>query len=439
MTTPPIPQEFRSLFASGQLRGFPQVEAALTAEQQAAQANREADSRASATVAAASPERLRALTQQRFEDVRAQQAKDRVIGAARGQEIFGEGSLGRVEEGRSAEVSDLLQQRRTQQDTGSAGIQQALARRQQTIASGGQDPAFLQISEAAQRSQDVQTQTSLRQLRGQLGAQRVSGGINIQNQIRTLGQSDLAQAQLQAQLAQARLGRVSEAETAADALQQNLAARQTGLLGLTEQSVLGARAGEAQRADVNVQRALQERLGRLSLEEATVQQGLLERGAASQEVTAATQLQSQLSQQQEANRIARIAAEKPNAPATVVEQGGKLLCTEIHRQGLLDDALFAGDLEYAKGVSEATKVGYWSWARPLTKKLKESKVLTKMVTPFVRAWATEMAFKTGFSQKGSVFGKIMCWTFEPACYLLGKIILSCREHAGILETYTSEV
>jgi hypothetical protein len=368
-------------------------------------------------------EELRASAQKRFQDIRAQQELDRQAAQGQAQQVFGEGSLGRVEEGRAGEIATALGQSGQLATSGTQELQALAAQRAQTVATGGQDPAFRQIAEAARRGQDVQTQTSLRQLRGELGAQGVRGGINLQNQIATLGQGNLAEAQLQGQLAQARLSRVSEAQAAQEGLQQNILSQQGQLQQQAANQLFAARAEEQGRADTNVQRALQERLGRLQLTEARAQQGTLERAAASQEVTAAAQLQAQLEQQNIANRIALAEANKEPAKTEVHQSGGKVLCTELCRQGLISEEILEGDLIYAKSVAIETKVGYWVWAKPLAEKCKTSKVLTYMALPFVKAWATEMAYQVGRSEKGSILGKIMTKTFEPACNLLGRALI----------------
>jgi len=370
----------------------------------------------------ASADQLRSETQRRFQDIRGQQDLDRAAAQRQAQEVFGEGSLGRVEEGRAGEVSDLLNIGRQQLDTGASGLDEAIARRRQTISTGGQDPSFQRIGEAARRAQDVQTQTSLRQLRGELGSQGVRGGINLQQQLGTLGRANLAESQLQGQLAQARLARLSEAESAEEGLQRSRIDQQRGALAAQASGIERARSEEAGRVATNVQRSLQERLGRLQLVEGAAQRGVLERSAAAQEVGSEAQLQSQREAAAESNRIALIQANKP--AAAPVQQGGKVLCTELCDLGLLDPYLLEADLLYATTISPITKVGYWIWAKPLAESLRTSPILTKVVTPFVRAWATEMAYKVGYVRKGSILGKLMTVTCEPACYLLGKTLLA---------------
>lgn len=366
-------------------------------------------------------EELRASAQQRFADIRRQQELDRAAAQPQAQQVFGEGKLGRVQEGRAEEVANILGQTGQLATSGTGALEALAARRGATIAAGGQDPAFRQIEEAATRAQDIQTQTGLRELRGELGAQGVRGGINLQRQLQTLGGGQAAQGNLQAQLAQARLARVSEAEAAQEGLQQNILAQRGQLAQQAAGTLFQARAEEAGRAETNVQRALQERLGRLQLTEARAQAGTLERAAASQEVTAQAQLRAQLEQANIANRVALIQAQKP--PAKTEVKGGKVLCTELSRQGLISKEILAADLEYAKSVPIETKVGYWIWAKPLAEKCKTSKILTYMALPFVKAWATEMAYQVGKHEKGSVLGKIMLKTFEPACNLLGRALL----------------
>jgi len=385
-------------------------------------------------------EELRASAQKRFMDIRQQQELDRAAAQQQAQQVFGEGSLGRVEQGRAPEVANILALQGQQATSGAAGLEAAAARRQQTIAEGGRDPAFQQIEEAAQRAQDVQTQTSLRQLRGDLGAQGVRGGVNIQRQLQTLGGANLAESQLQAQLAQARLGRVSEAEAAEEGLQRSIAQQRASGLQQAGQGLFQARAEEAARAETNTQRALQERLGRLQLTESRAQAGTLERAAATQEVSSQAQLQAQLEQANIANKIALIEANKPPAQTTV-HDSGKIICTELHRQGYLSDEVYQGDCLYSVRVPLETKIGYWFLASPLVKRMPTSKALTLLALPIGKAWATEMAHRVGKSEKGSILGRLVSWIGEPLCNLVGRGLIRFNlvnpQHIQAPATYKS--
>ena len=332
-----------------------------------------------------SEDELTALTEKRFLQIREQRAQDVKEGDIIAQREFGEGALGRVSEDRSEEVADLISRREQQAD-----IADATARGERVSP----------VEEAAQRALDIQAQTSLRQLRGQLGAQGIKGGVNLLRQSEVLGGRQQAEASLQAQLAQQRQG------------QQEIA-----LSGL-ESAIGGAREDEFTRQQENQKRALQERLGRITLPLQFAQLGATERSAASQEIRASAQTRAQLRAQVRAQATADKAANV--SPA---ESGGiSIICGELNRQGLLSDEIYSGDLEFAKTIDLNTLKGYWHIATPIVKMMKVSKFITFAAYVIANGWATEMAFRVGKAKRGSLIGKILLKTLAPMCQRIGKFI-----------------
>lgn len=322
------------------------------------------------------------MTAERFKQIRAQREQDLAEGEKVAQREFSEGSLGRVGAERSADVQDIIARRRAQADLSG-----------EVLRGERVDPA----EEAAQKALDIQSQTSLRQLRGQLGAQGIRGGANIQRQAEVLQGRNLAEAQLQAQLAQ-----------------QRTSAQQAALSGL-ESSVVGAEASELARSQENQKRALQERLGRITLPQQFAQAGSLERAAASSEIRSAAQAQAQIAAQKESAETARISAEK-DPPS-----GGKIICGELHRQGLISDEVYAGDLAYSVNVRPETKAGYIFLATPIVEMMRVSKVATVVTCFIASGWAQEMAYRTGYVSKGSIVGKALILAIEPLCNFVGKL------------------
>ncbi len=96
----------------------------------------------------------------------------------------------------------------------------------------------------------------------------------------------------------------------------------------------------------------------------------------------------------------------------------KVLCTELHRQGIMSDELYQADVEFAKTVDEATNRGYRLWATPIAKKMKTSKILTSILTPGIMSWAKHMA-----GQK-TLFGTIAMAVGVPICRLIGEVLIS---------------
>ena len=112
----------------------------------------------------------------------------------------------------------------------------------------------------------------------------------------------------------------------------------------------------------------------------------------------------------------------PGTSASGEGEGSKVICGELHRQGLMSDEVYQGDLDYQdKYVSENTKDGYLLWARPVSRLMRRSCVMTQIARPFATAWAEEMAYRANGTGSGNVFGAIILTTIAPICTLVGKI------------------
>jgi len=101
---------------------------------------------------------------------------------------------------------------------------------------------------------------------------------------------------------------------------------------------------------------------------------------------------------------------------------GKVVCTELHRQGLLDSKIYQADSEYAKLIPVSVVTGYHFWGIPLSKLMRKSKLVTTLVRPFATAWAYSMAYKMGATNKRNIFGEILEFIGIPICHLLGSLI-----------------
>tara|TARA_R100001086_G_scaffold208402_1_gene124192 strand:- start:180 stop:1613 length:1434 start_codon:yes stop_codon:yes gene_type:complete len=104
------------------------------------------------------------------------------------------------------------------------------------------------------------------------------------------------------------------------------------------------------------------------------------------------------------------------------EEGSKVLCTELHAQGLLPDDIYEADAEYAKRIPLKVVRGYHFWGKPLASKMKGSEVVTTVLNPFITAWAYHMAYKMGVTKKRCLFGNLLEIVGVPICYLIGSLI-----------------
>ncbi len=184
---------------------------------------------------------------QRVEAARKAREKDMAAGAAKGQEYFGEGSLGRVDAARAQEISDVLARRQ-------ANLQGYTPEEQNAMRS--------QALGGVQRAQ----QLAQRQLMGQLGAANLRGGARGG----ALGNLAAQGLQQQAQVEQGLF---------ANQINQRRAA-----LDQYQNALQGARADELARQQYNQLQGNKERQGRLTTEMGFASMGAGERGAIGQQV-----------------------------------------------------------------------------------------------------------------------------------------------------------
>ena len=94
--------------------------------------------------------------------------------------------------------------------------------------------------------------------------------------------------------------------------------------------------------------------------------------------------------------------------------GGTVICTELHRQGIMSDEIFEADKAFGKRQDLETLKGYHSWAIPLSNLMRKSKLVTWIITPIAMAWADNMAGKP------NVLGVFLNKIGIPICRFIGK-------------------
>lgn len=105
----------------------------------------------------------------------------------------------------------------------------------------------------------------------------------------------------------------------------------------------------------------------------------------------------------------------------IVEATGSVICTELYRQGLMDDETYLKDAEFGRKQDLETMVGYHSFGVPLAAAMRKSKLITWMVRPFALAWAENMA--GGNNLLGAFLNKIGV----PICRMIGRFKLIAAE------------
>ena len=105
------------------------------------------------------------------------------------------------------------------------------------------------------------------------------------------------------------------------------------------------------------------------------------------------------------------------------DDSGKVICTELHRQGKLDDATMAADKEFGEMVAENdphTMAGYHLWAKPVLRLMQKSRIITWLVALLALPWAREMFLRQTGNGRGSWRGRILMRLGIPVCRFIGR-------------------
>ena len=108
-----------------------------------------------------------------------------------------------------------------------------------------------------------------------------------------------------------------------------------------------------------------------------------------------------------------------------------VLCTELHRQGLMSRELYLKDAAYGiqlKISNPNVVVGYQFLAAPFVAFMGKSSVFTNIIKYPILSWARHIA-----GEKYSIWGHLCQNIGEPFCAVIGKLIskLSGAVHEGI--------
>lgn len=113
-------------------------------------------------------------------------------------------------------------------------------------------------------------------------------------------------------------------------------------------------------------------------------------------------------------------------PGNFLGMFGSVLCTELHRQGILDSDTYTKDSEYGVRLYKTNPeilVGYHFWAVPLTKVMKKSKLVTTILKYPVLAWANHIS-----GNKKNLFGTICVKVGQPVCGFIGRLVLTGKKY-----------
>ena len=393
-------------------------------------------------------DKLQLLYMNRLEQSRKEQDADREIGRERGQEIFGEGSLGRVQTEQDPEILDLIRQREELIQGLRTENPEMLAKRR-AEAQFMDDEMVRLIKEKENPDSDInralrekgtseiqsQMQSGLRQVRGASNTANIrmnNAMVNdaIQTSIDARGglERDINLANLSSrdQLTKDRLaGR-----------QQNLSAEEAMIGKQREESDLLQRRLEELRAGIqedtlrrqliNLDANSREVFGRLQTEESFVAQGVAERTGIRQELLTESNLEEARRHNLEMEEIQRIEAEKPPPESSGGGGGKSILCVAFWKLGYISDEVLKGDFEYCQEhIDDDTRRGYFWISTPLAERILtkgRGYWMTKLLAPIVSGWANEMAYRQGKDAKSSVWGKIVKTIGVPVSRFIGRVL-----------------
>jgi hypothetical protein len=107
--------------------------------------------------------------------------------------------------------------------------------------------------------------------------------------------------------------------------------------------------------------------------------------------------------------------------------GFKVICTELHRQGLMSDEIREADERFGRMISATspeTMLGYHYWAIPIVNLMQKSHLFTRIVWTVARPWAYHMAYKMGSFEKDNLIGKVLMKVGTFISKAIGKSISS---------------
>jgi hypothetical protein len=104
---------------------------------------------------------------------------------------------------------------------------------------------------------------------------------------------------------------------------------------------------------------------------------------------------------------------------------GRVICSELYRQNLMPKEDYLMDLSFTQShmipkYGDAFLQGYWSFAVPAVKKMRQSKLHTKFWKHIACNRAQDIKWRLG-KGKFNIFGRIYSLFFENLCWAIGKI------------------
>ncbi|WP_417793787.1 hypothetical protein [Terasakiella pusilla] len=148
------------------------------------------------------------------------------------------------------------------------------------------------------------------------------------------------------------------------------------------------------------------------------------------EEATATQGQAKTQPQE---KVAKPPAPAPQQPENKESNGtgsesgagseGTVICTELHRRGLMSLRDYHDSHLYATTRLPASFMrGYQFWAVPYVAVMKRFEWAVAFIHPFVRWRTCEILYRLGRTPRGSYRGKILCALHDRLCTALGAFL-----------------
>lgn len=102
---------------------------------------------------------------------------------------------------------------------------------------------------------------------------------------------------------------------------------------------------------------------------------------------------------------------------------GTVICTELHRRGLMSLRDYRCSYLYATTRLPASFMrGYQFWAIPYVGLMKRCEGAVAFILPFVRWRTCEILYRLGKEPRGSYRGKLLCALHDRVCTALGALL-----------------
>ena len=243
--------------------------------------------------------------------------------------------------------------------------------------------------------------------------------------------ADLPRVQLE------RLGGAEEQAQRSQLARELMAQQQAGQRQLlSQQAKQGVRGGAASaqqsrlQQQIAAQRAAQEEQGFLGRRMFNIEQGAKEQFAGTAAELARRQLMASLrGQELQAQAAERFGQQQ----LQTARESGKIICTELYRQGLMDQATFEADQKFGAHLvkfNPDVMIGYWTVAAPIVALMKASHTFARVVNFFAAPWAQEMAHRVNPSVPGSGFGSLIMAAGFAFCGFIGRFRVRIKAYGA---------